>query len=228
MCVCVWQGQAQVTYGGVTYYDTMQQQAQPKPSPPRRTSQPVTIKPPPPELHFASEWPAPHPSLPPSLSLTLIRQLQVSTCLHLLQVGLNSSSYCSTWLPFRFFKNLSSFEKVWLVSADRKMQLLPCLVWRSGMAGSVRSCGPKYQPHPGRDGRTKVKTDSAGDSQHHWWNMTFSFFVSLFLPCSSRAAQTVVLLCSRRFDPINAEPWTRDRVPVGLSGWNPLEPLWSI
>ncbi|XP_078126052.1 protein CASC3 [Sander vitreus] len=49
------QGQAQVTYGGVTYYDTMQQQAQPKPSPPRRTSQPVTIKPPPPELHFATE-----------------------------------------------------------------------------------------------------------------------------------------------------------------------------
>ncbi|XP_059204720.1 protein CASC3 [Centropristis striata] len=47
--------QSQVTYGGVTYYDTMQQQAQPKPSPPRRTSQPVTIKPPPPELHFASE-----------------------------------------------------------------------------------------------------------------------------------------------------------------------------
>lgn len=49
------QGQSQVTYGGVTYYDTMQQQAQPKPSPPRRTSQPVTVKPPPPELHFASE-----------------------------------------------------------------------------------------------------------------------------------------------------------------------------
>ncbi|KAM4530571.1 protein CASC3 [Odontesthes bonariensis] len=49
------QGQAQVTYGGVTYYDTVQQQAQPKPSPPRRTSQPVTVKPPPPELHFASE-----------------------------------------------------------------------------------------------------------------------------------------------------------------------------
>ncbi|KAM8844250.1 protein CASC3 [Spinachia spinachia] len=49
------QAQAQVTYGGVTYYDTMQQQAQPKPSPPRRTSQPVTVKPPPPELHFTSE-----------------------------------------------------------------------------------------------------------------------------------------------------------------------------
>nr|XP_019966925.1 PREDICTED: protein CASC3 [Paralichthys olivaceus] len=49
------QGQAQVTYGGVTYYDTMQQQAQPKPSPPRRTSQPVTVKPPPPEVPFASE-----------------------------------------------------------------------------------------------------------------------------------------------------------------------------
>lgn len=49
------QGQSQVTYGGVTYYDTMQQQAQPKPSPPRRTSQPVTVKPPPPEVHFASE-----------------------------------------------------------------------------------------------------------------------------------------------------------------------------
>ncbi|KAL6102366.1 casc3 [Pungitius sinensis] len=49
------QAQAQVTYGGVTYYDTMQQQAQPKPSPPRRTSQPVTVKPPPPELHFATE-----------------------------------------------------------------------------------------------------------------------------------------------------------------------------
>ncbi|KAF7644605.1 hypothetical protein LDENG_00219200 [Lucifuga dentata] len=31
------QGQSQVTYGGVTYYDTVQQQAQPKPSPPRRT-----------------------------------------------------------------------------------------------------------------------------------------------------------------------------------------------
>ncbi|MBN3312882.1 CASC3 protein, partial [Atractosteus spatula] len=43
------QAQAQV-YGGVTYYDTMQQQAQPKPSPPRRSSQPVTIKPPPPEV----------------------------------------------------------------------------------------------------------------------------------------------------------------------------------
>lgn len=48
------QGQAQV-YGGVTYYDTMQQHAMPKPSPPRRTSQAVTIKPPPPELRFASE-----------------------------------------------------------------------------------------------------------------------------------------------------------------------------
>ncbi|XP_036004547.1 protein CASC3 [Fundulus heteroclitus] len=47
--------QSQVTYGGVTYYDTMQQQAQPKPSPPRRTSQPVTVKPPPPEVQFASE-----------------------------------------------------------------------------------------------------------------------------------------------------------------------------
>ncbi|XP_066554879.1 protein CASC3 isoform X2 [Amia ocellicauda] len=43
------QAQSQV-YGGVTYYDTMQQQAQPKPSPPRRSSQPVTIKPPPPEV----------------------------------------------------------------------------------------------------------------------------------------------------------------------------------
>uniref|UniRef100_A0A8C5QI83 Protein CASC3 n=1 Tax=Leptobrachium leishanense TaxID=445787 RepID=A0A8C5QI83_9ANUR len=36
-------------YGGVTYYNTAQQQVQPKPSPPRRTSQPVTIKSPPPE-----------------------------------------------------------------------------------------------------------------------------------------------------------------------------------
>lgn len=51
----VLQGQSQVTFGGVTYYDTMQQQAQPKPSPPRRTSQPVTVKPPPPEVPFASE-----------------------------------------------------------------------------------------------------------------------------------------------------------------------------
>lgn len=51
----VFQGQSQVTFGGVTYYDTMQQQAQPKPSPPRRTSQPVTVKPPPPEVPFASE-----------------------------------------------------------------------------------------------------------------------------------------------------------------------------
>ncbi|XP_022524189.2 protein CASC3 [Astyanax mexicanus] len=42
------QAQSQV-YGGVTYFDTVQQQAQPKPSPPRRTSQPVTVKPPPPE-----------------------------------------------------------------------------------------------------------------------------------------------------------------------------------
>ncbi|XP_067397354.1 protein CASC3 isoform X1 [Emydura macquarii macquarii] len=46
------QAQAQV-YGGVTYYNTVQQQVQPKPSPPRRTSQPVTIKPPPPELLVA-------------------------------------------------------------------------------------------------------------------------------------------------------------------------------
>ncbi|XP_062310911.1 protein CASC3 [Osmerus eperlanus] len=46
--------QSQV-YGGVTYYDTVQQQAQPKPSPPRRSSQPVTIKPPPPEMAFAPE-----------------------------------------------------------------------------------------------------------------------------------------------------------------------------
>ncbi|KAG8446737.1 hypothetical protein GDO86_014264 [Hymenochirus boettgeri] len=43
------QAQSQV-YGGVTYYNPVQQQVQPKPSPPRRTSQPVTIKPPPPEL----------------------------------------------------------------------------------------------------------------------------------------------------------------------------------
>lgn len=56
LAVCVaFQGQSQVTFGGVTYYDTMQQQAQPKPSPPRRTSQPVTVKPPPPEVPFASE-----------------------------------------------------------------------------------------------------------------------------------------------------------------------------
>ncbi|XP_056143406.1 protein CASC3 [Lampris incognitus] len=48
------QAQSQV-YGGVTYYDTVQQQAQPKPSPPRRSSQPVTVKPPPPEVPFASE-----------------------------------------------------------------------------------------------------------------------------------------------------------------------------
>lgn len=74
------------------------------------------------------------------------------------------------------------------------------------MAGSVRSCGPNTNLiQGGTGGWEKVKTDSAGDSQHHWWNMTFSFFVSLFLPCSSRAAQTVVLLCSRRFDPVNAE-----------------------
>ncbi|KAK7802405.1 hypothetical protein U0070_023522 [Myodes glareolus] len=37
-------------YGGVTYYNPAQQQVQPKPSPPRRTPQPVSIKPPPPEL----------------------------------------------------------------------------------------------------------------------------------------------------------------------------------
>uniref|UniRef100_F7G173 Protein CASC3 n=1 Tax=Monodelphis domestica TaxID=13616 RepID=F7G173_MONDO len=43
------QAQSQV-YGGVTYYNPVQQQVQPKPSPPRRTSQPVTIKPPPPEV----------------------------------------------------------------------------------------------------------------------------------------------------------------------------------
>ncbi|XP_068120414.1 protein CASC3 [Hyperolius riggenbachi] len=42
------QAQSQV-YGGVTYYNPVQQQVQPKPSPPRRTSHPVTIKPPPPE-----------------------------------------------------------------------------------------------------------------------------------------------------------------------------------
>ncbi|XP_033911225.3 protein CASC3-like isoform X2 [Acipenser ruthenus] len=37
-------------YGGVTYYSTVQQQTQSMPSPPRRTSQPVSIKPPPPEV----------------------------------------------------------------------------------------------------------------------------------------------------------------------------------
>ncbi|XP_051572658.1 protein CASC3-like isoform X2 [Myxocyprinus asiaticus] len=42
------QAQAQV-YGGVTYYDTVQQQALPKRSPPRRSSHPVTVRPPPPE-----------------------------------------------------------------------------------------------------------------------------------------------------------------------------------
>ncbi|XP_033826366.1 protein CASC3 [Periophthalmus magnuspinnatus] len=56
------QAQSQVTYGGVTYYDTMQQQAQPKPSPPRRTSQPVTVKAPPPELSVNAN--APPPELP--------------------------------------------------------------------------------------------------------------------------------------------------------------------
>ncbi|XP_059812412.1 protein CASC3 isoform X2 [Hypanus sabinus] len=43
------QAQSQV-FGGVTYYNTVQQQALPKPSPPRRQSQPVTVKPPPPEV----------------------------------------------------------------------------------------------------------------------------------------------------------------------------------
>uniref|UniRef100_A0A8C2KSF0 Protein CASC3 n=1 Tax=Cyprinus carpio TaxID=7962 RepID=A0A8C2KSF0_CYPCA len=42
------QAQSQV-YGGVTYYDTVQQQVQPKRSPPRRSSHPVTVRPPPPE-----------------------------------------------------------------------------------------------------------------------------------------------------------------------------------
>lgn len=49
------QAQSQV-YGGVTYYNTVQQQVQPKPSPPRRTSQPVTIKPPPPEVPSPHRW----------------------------------------------------------------------------------------------------------------------------------------------------------------------------
>lgn len=57
--------QSQVTYGGVTYYDTVQQQAQPKPSPPRRTSQPVTVKAPPPDLSINVKVP------PPELSLNL-------------------------------------------------------------------------------------------------------------------------------------------------------------
>uniref|UniRef100_A0A8C4WX15 Protein CASC3 n=1 Tax=Eptatretus burgeri TaxID=7764 RepID=A0A8C4WX15_EPTBU len=34
-------------YGGVTYYNMMEQQVQPKPSPPRRATQPVSVKPPP-------------------------------------------------------------------------------------------------------------------------------------------------------------------------------------
>ncbi|XP_055050511.2 protein CASC3 isoform X1 [Misgurnus anguillicaudatus] len=42
------QAQSQV-FGGVTYYDTVHQQAQPKRSPPRRSSHPVTVRPPPPE-----------------------------------------------------------------------------------------------------------------------------------------------------------------------------------
>nr|XP_033774772.1 protein CASC3 [Geotrypetes seraphini] len=45
------QAQSQV-YGGVTYYNTVHQQVQPKPSPPRRTSHPVTVKPPPPEENY--------------------------------------------------------------------------------------------------------------------------------------------------------------------------------
>lgn len=55
------QAQSQV-YGGVTYYNTVQQQVQPKPSPPRRTSQPVTIKPPPPEVPSPPFIPFPTPS----------------------------------------------------------------------------------------------------------------------------------------------------------------------
>ncbi|KAM4622650.1 protein CASC3 isoform 1-T1 [Discoglossus pictus] len=55
------QAQSQV-YGGVTYYNPVQQQVQQKPSPPRRTSQPVTIKPPPPERSPSSNM----LSLPPS------------------------------------------------------------------------------------------------------------------------------------------------------------------
>lgn len=46
---CALQAQSQV-YGGVTYYDTVQQQALPKRSPPRRSSHPVTVRPPPPEV----------------------------------------------------------------------------------------------------------------------------------------------------------------------------------
>ncbi|KAM9744854.1 protein CASC3 [Menidia menidia] len=59
------QAQAQVTYGGVTYYDTVQQQAQPKPSPPRRTSQPVSVKPPPAGGALRLGVTPPHPPPPP-------------------------------------------------------------------------------------------------------------------------------------------------------------------
>ncbi|XP_069565263.1 protein CASC3 isoform X2 [Brachyistius frenatus] len=70
------QGQAQVTYGGVTYYDTMQQQAQPKPSPPRRTSQPVTVKPPSRGALRLRVTP-PHPPPPHHpVSITTIHNLQ--------------------------------------------------------------------------------------------------------------------------------------------------------
>lgn len=65
---------------------------------------------------------------------------------------------------------------------------------RSGVGGSVRSCGPKTT--------TMVKEGGwDGDRlrpQHHWWIQTFSpflffffLFFSLFSPCSSRAGRRV-------------------------------------
>ena len=172
--------------------------------------------------------PAPHPSPPPSLSLTLIRQVQVSIRLHLLQVGFNPSSYCSTWLRFRFFKNLLSFEKVWLCQRREKFSFCFVLTEGAGWQGQWGAAVPNTNLI--REGRV----DGGEDGLCRWlaaslveYDFLF-FFVSLFLPCSSRADQTVMLLCSRRFDPVDADLWARHRLPVGLTGWNPLEPLWSI
>uniref|UniRef100_A0A8C9XGT8 Casc3 exon junction complex subunit n=1 Tax=Sander lucioperca TaxID=283035 RepID=A0A8C9XGT8_SANLU len=74
------QGQAQVTYGGVTYYDTMQQQAQPKPSPPPPHLPARHHQAPPSGVALRHRVTPPAPPsplpLPPSLSLTLIPELQ--------------------------------------------------------------------------------------------------------------------------------------------------------
>lgn len=90
------------------------------------------------------------------------------------------------------FKLIKSFKQKQTNMILVSLMFVCPSVRRSGVGGSVRSCGPKTSTMVKEGGRDGDRLRP----QHHWWIQTFSpFFCFFFSPCSSRAG--------RRFDAVS-------------------------